>query len=75
MSVCSRLNSMTHNFIWAKDGVRRGLNLVNWNTLTLITPKMFGGSGIHDTGLTNLALFGKLVWSPLNEKYRLWVQQ
>lgn len=71
-SVCTRIDPITRNFFWGKGDQRRGWHLVNWETLT--TPKNFGGLGIRDTRLTNLALLGKLVWSLLHERDKLWVQ-
>jgi len=40
----------------------------------LQTPKRFGGLGIREARLTNLALLGKLVWNMLHNKDKLWVK-
>lgn len=45
---------------------------MNWDILT--SPTGFGGLGIRDTRLTNLSPRGKLIWSILHEKNKLWVQ-
>lgn len=45
---------------------------MNWDIVT--SPRRYGGLGIRDTRLTNLPLLGKLVWSLLHEKNKLWVQ-
>jgi len=37
-------------------------------------PKCFGGLGIREAKLTNLALLGKLVWNMLHIKDKLWVK-
>ena len=37
------------------------------------TPKWFGGLGIHEARLTNLALLDKLVWNMLYNKDKLWM--
>jgi hypothetical protein len=54
------------------DGLSRTWNHVNWNMVT--TPKRFGGLGIREARLTNLALLGKLVWNMLHNKDKLWVK-
>lgn len=46
--------------------------MVNWDTVT--KPKIYGGIGVQDARLTNLALLGKLAWSMLHEGKKLWVQ-
>lgn len=71
-AVCTRIDSLTRSSIWAKDGSSRGWSLVNWKMMIL--PKKFGGMGIRDTRLTNLALVGKLIRSILHEQDKLWVQ-
>jgi len=38
------------------------------------TLKRFGGLGIYEARLTNLALLGKLVWNMLHNKDKLWVK-
>lgn len=40
----------------------------------LRTPKNLGGLGIRDMHLTNSGLLGKLVWTLLHERDKLWVQ-
>ena len=32
--VCDDIDKIVRNFIWNKDGVRKGINLVNWNMVT-----------------------------------------
>lgn len=71
-SICNQIDSMIRRFIWGSDGNRRSWYLVNWDTIT--SPRRYGGQGIRDMKLTNLALLGKLVWSMLHEKNKLWVQ-
>ena len=43
-----------------------------WNMVT--TPKHFGGVGIREARVTNVALLGKLVWNILHNKDKLWVK-
>ena len=52
--VCNRLDRMVRSFLWGGDGLSRTWNHVNWNIVT--TPKRFGGLGIREGRLTNLAL-------------------
>jgi hypothetical protein len=70
--VCNRLDKMSRSFLWGGDGLSRTWNHVNWNMVT--TPKRFNGLGIREARLTNLALFGKLVWNMLHYKDKLWVK-
>lgn len=37
-------------------------------------PRQYGDIGFRDTRLTNMALLGKLVWSLVNDRDKLWVQ-
>lgn len=71
-SVCAKIDSITRNFFWGKGDQQRSLHIINWDVLT--TPRNLGGLGIRDTRLMNIALFGKLVWSLLHERDKLWVQ-
>lgn len=71
-SVCTRIDSITRNFFWGRGDQQRGWNLVSWQVVT--TPRNLGGLGVRDTRLSNLALLGKLVWSKLHERDKLWVQ-
>lgn len=71
-SVCTKIDSITRNFFWGKREHQRGWHLLNWEVLT--TPRNLGRLGIRDMKLTNLALLGKLVWSLLHERDKLWVQ-
>ena len=64
--VCNRLHKMTRSFLWGGDGISRTWNHVNWNMVT--TLKRFGGLGIREVRLTNLAMLGKLVWNMLHNK-------
>ena len=54
------------------DRLSRTWNHVNWNTVT--TLKCFGGLGIREVRLTNLALLGKLVWNTLHNNDKLWMK-
>jgi len=70
--VCNRLDKMAKSFLWGGDGHSQTWNHVNWNMVT--TPKRFGGLGICEVRLTNLALLGELVWNMLHNKDKLWVK-
>lgn len=48
------------------------MSLVNWDIVT--SPKEASGLGMRRARLKNVALMGKLLWSVLNEKNKLWVQ-
>lgn len=72
VSVCNKIDAISRNFFWGKGDQHRGWHLINWEVLT--TPKTLGGLGIGDRRLTNMALLGKLVWSLLHERDKLWVQ-
>lgn len=50
----------------------KGLNLVNWQKVTL--PKSLGGLGIRNAREANTSLLGKLVWDVQQNKDKLWVQ-
>ena len=70
--VCNRLVKMEMSFLWGGNGLSRTWNYVHWNMVT--TPKRFGGLGIREARLTNLALLGKLVWNKLHNKDKFWVK-
>jgi hypothetical protein len=71
-NVCNQLDKIARSFLWGGDGVSRTWNHVNWHTVT--TPKRFGGLGIREARIINVSLLGKLVWSMLHHKEKLWVQ-
>ena len=54
------------------NGVERKWNLVKWATVT--SPKKYGGLAIREARLSNIALLGKLIWSILHDKHKLWVK-
>lgn len=72
-SVCHKIDPITRKFIWGQDGGQRSWNLVNWEVLT--SPRKHGGFGVRDAKITNLALLGKLIWSLIHDRGKLWVQE
>lgn len=69
---CDDLDRTARNFIWGSNEGQGGMHLVNWNMVSL--PKMHGGLGIREARLSNTAMLGKLVWSLLHDKDKLWIQ-
>ena len=69
-SVCDDLDCLVRNFIWSRDGGTRGLNLVNWKTVSM--HHSWGGLGIRQARISNIASLGKLVWTMLAPSNKLW---
>lgn len=69
--VCDRLDGMARNFIWAR-GENRGMHMISWQKVSL--PKRFGGLGIRQARLTNVAMLGKLVWELVHNSDKLWAR-
>ena len=55
---CNEIDKLMRHFVWNGKSSSRSLNLLSWNTP--ITPKRFGGLGLRDAHLLNLALLSKL---------------
>lgn len=70
--VCNKIDSLTRGFIWANGNSNRGWSMVKWDIMT--SPRRFGGMGIRDTKMANIAMVGKLIWNLLHDKHKLWVQ-
>ena len=47
------------------------MHLINWDSIA--QPIIEGGLGLKPTHLANTCLLGKLVWSLINDKDKLWV--
>ena len=67
-SISIQIAKIFRDFIW-NDGLsgQNKLHLVIWDVLK--RPISAGGLQIHDPGLANLAMFGKLIWHSF-----LWIQ-
>lgn len=70
-NICAFIDRTIRDFIW-KGNNSKGLNLVNWDTVT--KPKQFGGLGVRQARDSNTALLGKLVWAIQTQPNKLWVQ-
>jgi len=70
--LCDGIDKITKSSIWGGNGVTRKWNMVKWTIVT--SPRKFGVLAIRDARNTNLALLGKLVWSLLYDKNKLWVR-
>jgi hypothetical protein len=66
---CGQIVSITRRFFLGKDESQRSLHLFKRNVVTY--PICLGGLGICTSHFFNMILIGKLVWSPLRQKYRI----
>src|ERR1044072_7229000 len=71
-SIREAVDRRARDFIWGSKPGSRKWHTLNWSHLA--SPKELGGLGIRDASNVNLALLGKLVWSLLHQKHKLWVQ-
>lgn len=69
-NVCNRIDKISRDFIW-KGSQNKGLNLVNWQKVSLL--KSLGGLGIKTARVSNTALLGKLIWDVQQNRDKLWV--
>lgn len=67
-----KLNALVKKFILAKDNDRKGLHLINWNTM--IKPKNMGGLYIKDLKILRPVINGKRILDLLNNSDKLWVK-
>ena len=59
--ITSQISKLLRDFLWnGKNGNQNKMHLVSWDILK--RPISEGGLQIHDPGLANLALGGKLIW-------------
>lgn len=70
--VCNNLNKMARSFLKGGHGLSQTCNHVNWNKVT--NPRRFGGLGLREARLGNVAMIGKLLWNLLHNKDKLSVQ-
>lgn len=69
--VISRIDKARRAFLWGKSTTRnRPISLCNWNLVCI--PKEFGGLGLPDLRLRNLALILRWWWKCYEEPNSLW---
>ncbi|XP_057420539.1 uncharacterized protein LOC130714634 [Lotus japonicus] len=69
------IDKAARNFIWSSSSSTPGTHSwhrVKWDVVT--QPRIAGGLGVRDSSHANTSLLGKLVWSFLQESYKLWTQ-
>ncbi|XP_074306149.1 uncharacterized protein LOC141641383 [Silene latifolia] len=67
-----RIQALCRNFLWEGGESYSKAPLVSWNILC--KGKNFGGLGLIDNKLWNLAVIGKLAWWILMKKDLLWIR-
>ena len=66
-SITAHISKILRDFLWnGGKGNQNKIHLVNWEILK--RPLSEGGFQIHDPGLANLALGGKIVWQLFAKK-------
>jgi hypothetical protein len=70
--VLAKLDTPRSKFFWEGSGVKRKYHLVKW--VAICRPKKFGGLGITNSKLMNLALLTKWIWKLSQNATGLWVE-
>jgi hypothetical protein len=71
-AVCEGIDKIVRDFIWGRSDGERGLNLVNWNTISRL--RQFGGLGLRDARLVNISLLWENAWQLFNGRKKIWVR-
>ena len=69
VSVARKQESIQRNFLWGSFRGDFKFHLVRWNIVKQLLS--FGGLGVRDLRLFNVALLGKWLWRFMNEKDNL----
>ncbi|XP_074314107.1 uncharacterized protein LOC141649312 [Silene latifolia] len=72
VGVMERIHALCRNFLWEGEDKYSKAPLVAWNVLC--QSKEYGGLGIIDSKLWNIAAIGKLVWWLASKQDHLWIK-
>ncbi|XP_074283135.1 uncharacterized protein LOC141607680 [Silene latifolia] len=70
--VIARVEAICRNYLWSHSENFAKVPLIAWDQCCL--PQKYGGLGILNAGLWNLAMLGKYVWWVAQKKDSLWVK-
>ena len=69
--VIMRIDKVRRQFLWGKPtDLKRGISLTNWTVVC--TPKVWGGLGLSNLNLVNIALLLRWWWKAYHEPLCLW---
>ena len=70
--VTEKVTKLCRQFVWGGSPDSRRIPPISWSTTCL--PRKYGGYGIKNMALWNLASVAKLVWAVATKKDNLWVK-
>ncbi|XP_061367828.1 uncharacterized protein LOC133310843 [Gastrolobium bilobum] len=71
-SMCENIEKQARGFIWGSTENKRGVHLVNWETMC--TRKLSGGAGLRNIKAFNQAFVMKVGFGLLTKKETLWAR-